>query len=151
MPVLALSIMLAVSVVSMSSVLAYGCVLPVFGFLISGAAGAVVIVLIALVFAYLALGTYQLQMAAWWGTLLVGITGTLNLVVTCLRTDLMEMYQKMGMTTDQLEMMRKTGFVQSMSQSGPWVALVGGAGWLGFMLYVRRYFVRTGEGTTAAS
>jgi hypothetical protein len=151
MPVLALSIMLAVSVVSMSSVLAYGCVLPVFGFLISGAAGAVAIVLIALVLSYLALGTYQLQMSAWWGTLLLGITGTLNMVVTCLRTDLIEMYQKTGMTTDQLEMMRKTGFVQSMSQWGPWMALVGGAGWLGFMLYVRRYFVRTGEGTTAAS
>jgi hypothetical protein len=151
MPVLALSIMLAVSVVSMSSVLAYGCVLPVFGFFISGAAGAVAIVLIALVLSYLALGTYQLQLAAWWGTMLLGIAGTLNMLVTFSRIDLMEMYQKMGMTTDQLEMMRKTGFVQSMSQWGPWMALVGGAGWLGFMLYVRRYFVRGRQGTTATS
>jgi hypothetical protein len=123
----------------------------VFGFLISGAAGAVAIVLIALVLSYLALGTYQLQMAAWWGTTLLGIAGTLNMLVTFSRIDLMEMYKKMGMTTDQLEMMRKTGFVHSMSQWGPWMALVGGAGWLGFMLYVRRYFVRTGEGTTATS
>jgi len=151
MPVLALSIMLALSVVSMSSLVAYGCVMPLFGVLISGAAGAVVILLIALVMAYLAWGTYRLKLAAWWGTLLFWIAGTLNMVVTFSRTDLMEMYEKMGMPADQLEMMRKTGLVESMSQWGPWMGLVGGAVWLGYLLYVRRYFVRSGEGTTGTS
>ena len=135
----------------MSSVVAYGCVMPLFGVFISGAAGAVVILLIALVLAYLAWGTYRLQMAAWWGTLLLGIAGTLNMVVTFSRTDLMAMYEKMGMPADQLEMMRKTGFVELMSHWGPWMGLVSGAVWLGYLLYVRRYFVRSGEGTTATS
>jgi hypothetical protein len=151
MPVLALSIMLVLSVVSMSSLVAYGCVMPLFGVLISGAAGAVVILLIALVLAYLAWGTYRLQMAAWWGTLLLGIVGALNAVVTFSRTDLMEMYEKMGMPADQLEMMRKTGLVESMSHWGPWMGLVGGAGALGYLLYVRRYFVRSAEGTSGIS
>jgi len=151
MPVLALSIILAFSVVSLSSVVAYGCVMPLFGVLISGAAGAVVIVLIALVLAYLVWGTYRLQMAAWWGTLLLWIAGTLNMVVTFSRTDLMEMYEKMGMPADQLEMIRKTGLVESMSHWGPWAGLVGGASAVGYLLYVRRYFVRSGEGTTGIS
>jgi len=151
MPVLAMSIILALSVMSMSWSMAYGCVMPLFGVFISGAAGALVILLIALVLAYLAWGTYRLQMGAWWGTLLLGIAGTLNMVVTFSRTDLMEMYEKMKMPADQLEMIRKTGLVESMSQWGPWMGLVGGAGWLGYLLYVRRYFVRSGEGTTGTS
>jgi hypothetical protein len=64
MPVLALSIMMALSVLSISSLVAYGCVMPLFGVFISGAVGAVVILLISLVLAYLVWGTYRLQMAA---------------------------------------------------------------------------------------
>jgi hypothetical protein len=141
MPVLALSIMLALSVVSMSWVVPYGCVMPLFGVFISGAAGAVMILLMASVLAYLAWGTYRLQMAAWWGTLLLWIAGVLNSVVTFSRTGLMEMYEKMGISADQLEMMRKTGLVESMSHWGPWMGLAGGAGFLCYLLYVRRYFL----------
>jgi len=141
MPVLALSIILGLSVVSMSSLVAYGCVMPLFGVFISGAVGAVVILLIALVLAYLAWGTYRLKLAAWWGTLLLWIVGGLNAVVTFSRIDLMEMYEKMGMPADQLEIMRKMGFFESMSHWAPWMGLVGGALWLGYLLYVRRYFL----------
>jgi len=151
MPVLALSILLAFSVVSMSSLVAYGPVMPVFGVFLSGASGAVVILLIALVLAYLAWGTYRLQMAAWWGTLLLWIAGGVNMVLTFRRTDLLELYEKVGMPADQVEMMRKSGFFESMSHWGPWMGLVGAAAWLGYLLYVRRYFVRSGEGTAGTS
>jgi hypothetical protein len=100
MPVLALSIMFALSLVSMFSLVAYRCVVPVFGVFVSGAAGAAVIVLIDVVLAYLAWGTYRLQMAAWWGALLLGIAGTVNMVHTISRIDPMQMYQKMGMPAD---------------------------------------------------
>jgi len=151
MPVLALSILFALSIVWMPAAVAYRCVIPLFGVFVSGAAGAVGILLITLVLAYLAWGTYRLQMAAWWGTLLLAIVGTLNTVVTFSRTDLMQMYEKMGMSADQLEMIRKMGLVEMMSQWGPWMSVVGGAAWLGYLLYVRRYFVRSGEGTTGTS
>jgi hypothetical protein len=146
MPVLALSIMLAFSVISMSWLVAYGCVMPLFGVFISGPAGAAVILLLALVLAYLAWGTYRLQMAAWWGTLFFWTAGMLSFVVTFSRSELMEMYQKMGMPADQLETLRKAGFVELMHRWGPWMGLIGGAGLLGYLLYVRRYFVRCGEG-----
>jgi hypothetical protein len=148
MPVLALSIMLALSVVSMASSFIYGPVLPLFGSLISGPAAVAVTLLIGLVMAYLAWGTYRLQMAAWWGTLLLLIAGVLSAVITFSRTTLMEMYEKMRMPADQLEMIRKSGIVQSMSGSAPWLALVSGAVGLGYLLYVRRYFVRRDEAPT---
>ncbi len=143
MPVLALSILLALSVASMSWLAVSAPVMPLFGVFLSGAAGAAVILLISLVLAYLAWGTYRLQMAAWWGTLLLWIAGGVNGVLTFTRTDLLELYEKAGMPADQVEMLRKMGLVESMSRWGPWMCLVGGAVWLGYLLYVRRYFVRS--------
>ena len=151
MPVLALSILLAWSIVSMSSLVAYRCVVPLFGVIISGAAGAVAILLIVLVLAWLAWGTYRLQRAAWWGTLLLGVVGTVNTVVTFSRIDLMTFYEKMGMPADQLEMIRKMGVAEFMSHGGLWMAIAGGAVWVGYLLSVRRYFVRSGEAMNATS
>ncbi|HUE16670.1 MAG TPA: hypothetical protein VMR25_21020 [Planctomycetaceae bacterium] len=144
MPVLALSLMLAFSVMSMSSLGAYRWTMPLLGVFITGAAGAVVILLIALALAYLAWGTYRLQRIAWWGTLLIGIVGTVNMVVTFSRTDLIQMYEKMGMPADQIELIRKMGMVEMMSRWGPWLGLAGGVGWLGYLLFLRRYFVHRG-------
>jgi hypothetical protein len=150
MPVLAMSIMFAMSVVSMSSVPAYGWVMPLFGVFLSGAAGATAILSVALLLAYLAWGSYRLHMAAWWGALLFGMAGSVNLLMFS-RTGFMKMYEKMGMPADQLEMMRKMGVAEWLTHWGPWMGLVGAAWWLGYLLYVRRYFVHRGEGTTATS
>ena len=147
MPVLALSIMLAMSVLCMPMSLASGFGMPLFGVPITGLAGVIVILLMTLVLAYLAWGTYRLRMVAWWGAILVMILGTLNAVVTFSRMGLMEMYEKMGIPPAQLEMIRESGMVEAMSQWGPWLGpLVGGVVWLGYLLYVRRYFVRNGGG-----
>jgi hypothetical protein len=147
MPVLALSIIMAFSIASMLSLLLNGCVMPVFGIMASGATGAVVILLIALLMAYLVWGTYRLQMAAWWGTLLLWIVGTANMVVTFSQDHVMQMYEKMKMPAAQLEMIRKSGTVESLSHWGPWFGLVGGIACIGYLLYVRRYFVHNHEAT----
>ena len=149
MPVLALTVIQALCSVAVPSALAYRSVIALFGVFLSGAAGTVAIVLIMLLLAYLAWGSYRLQMTAWWGTLLTGIAGALSMVVTFARTDLMQMYEKMGFPPEQLELMRKTGIVELMSRWGPWMGLVGAAGWLAYLLYVRRYFVSSHQAATA--
>ncbi len=90
-------------------------------------------------------------MAAWWGTLLLFIAGILNMVVTFSETNLMKMYEKMQMPADQLEMIRKSGVVESVSHAAPWMGMVSGAAWLGYLLYVRRYFIRSGQGTSGTT
>ena len=148
MPVLALSTDACIVCVRfMPSMAAYGGIMPLFGRFVSGPAGAAAMLLLTLVMAYLAWGTYRLQMAAWWGTLLLSIAGTVNMVLTFSQSNLMEMYEKMKLPADQLEMMRKSGMVESMARWGPWMGLVGGAVFLGYLLYLRRYFVRRGNGT----
>ena len=53
----------------------------------------------------------------------------------------MEMYEKMRMPAAQLEMMRKLGLIEAMSRWMSWMALASGILWLGYLWYVRRYFV----------
>ena len=148
MPVLALSILLAFSGVVHAFDAANGCVMPVFGTILSGAAGAAVILLVTLVMAYLAWGAYRLQMAAWWGTLVLWIVGILNML-TFSPTCLMEMYEKMRMPVAQLEMIRKSGMIEMMSRWMPWMASVGGVVCVGYLWYVRRYFIRNVEAAGA--
>ena len=54
----------------------------------------------------------------------------------------MEMYDKMQMPAAQLEMMRTSGVLETMSRWMPWICFVSGVLCLGYLLYVRRYFVR---------
>ena len=109
-------------------------------FWITGVRAAGVFHLVTVAMAYCAWGAYRRKLPAWWGMLLLGIVGTLNMVVTAWRTDLLEMYEKMRMPAAQLELMRKSGMIDMMSRWMPWMGLVGGALWLGYLLYVRRYF-----------
>jgi hypothetical protein len=151
MPVLALSLFMALSMLSMLSLAGYRFTLPLFGVFVSGWTGAAVAGLIDVVLAWLAWGTYRLKMAAWWATLLLGIAGTVNGVIFIRHGDLMTMYEKMGMPADQLEMIRKLGMVEMLSQWGPWIAGASAIAWMGYLLYLRRYFVRGRDGTTAAA
>jgi hypothetical protein len=144
MPVLALCILYAASALGMLSSAASGWVVPVFGTVLSGAAGAAVILPVTLLIAYLAWGSYRLQMAAWWAMLLFGIAGILNML-TVSPALLMEMYGKMRMPAGQLEMMQKSGMIELMSRWMPWMGLASGVAWLGYFCYVRRYFVRGRE------
>ena len=62
---------------------------------------------------------------------------------------LMEMYEKMEMPAAQLEMIRKSGMIEAISRWMPWMGLVGGAACLGYLWYVRRYFVRKADADVA--
>jgi hypothetical protein len=149
MPVLALSLSLAITFASMALIVLNNSVLPLFGVFVSGATGLGVVVLIELILAYLTWGTYRLQMAAWWGTLLLGLVGALNYLITFTRTDLIAMYEKMNLPPDQLDMIRKMGITEIMTRWTPWLSVIGAAAWVGYMWYVRRYFVEKGKGTAA--
>jgi hypothetical protein len=52
------------------------------------------------------------------------------------------MYKKMGMPADQIELMQKAGVLDILSRWGPWLGVAGGIVWLGYLLFVRRYFFR---------
>ena len=143
LPVLALSILLGFTAYSMIWALFYGGVFPVFGILISGAPGALVLLVLTFLLCYLAWGTYKLKIAVWWGTLALIALWTLSAIITLSRVGLMEMYKKMGFPEEQLELIRQTGILEKMPIN--WSIGIGTAVYLGYMLYVRRYFITSAK------
>lgn len=142
LPVLALCIINLVGVTTPLTMQQYDWTFPVFGFFLTGAAGAAATIAIAVFCAWLAWGTYRLNLLAWWGTLMMMILGTLNWAVALWRGDLMVMFKKMHLPADQIEIIRKMGILEAGSVWPILTASIAGAAWLGYLLYVRRYFVR---------
>jgi hypothetical protein len=142
MPVLALALMHAFTAVFMPLTGILYCGVPLFGVILSRTAGMAVSLLVAVILAWLAWGVYRLKMAAWWGTLLFIMLGCVSGAVTFSRMNLMILYEKMQMPEAQLKLMRESGIVEKMSGHLPSLMVVAGLVWLGYLLFVRRYFVR---------
>jgi hypothetical protein len=143
LPVLAMSILLATMAVSMATVLPLG-LFPLFGTLLTGLPGALVLLVLIAILAYLARETYRIKMIAWWGTLAVIGVWSVSATVTFARVGLMEMYEKIGMPEEQLAMIRQMGIDDKM----PMALSVGifAAAYLGYLLFVRQYFVAAKSG-----
>jgi hypothetical protein len=151
MSVLAISIMLVLSALQTPVLAAFNWMFPVFGVLLSGPAGAAVICSLIVCLALLAWGNYRLKPLAWWGTLLIGFASGLNWTLVSWRGGIMQMYEKMGLPPDQLELIRKTGMPETLARITPWTTLATGVAFLGYMLYVRPYFVAKSDIANATS
>jgi MFS family permease len=139
LPVLAVSLVSVVWAVSILSMGIYGWAIPFFGSIVSGTNGAMMILALALVLAYIAWGTYKLDVKAWWCALLVYIGWAFSGIITFSTVSMNELYEKIGFSGQHLDMIRQysTLWEQGMCLFlGFWVIIV-----LAYLIYVRRYFV----------
>lgn len=139
LPVLAVSFVLAFSALNMAMTTVFA-VIPFFGRILTGPPAIAVTVLIAVVAAWLAGLTYRLRMAGWWGTVLLVTIGALSTMLTFLRVDLVDFYEKMGVATSgpQQEAVKQFGVL-----SGPAIAIWTAASAVLTILYlvcVRKFF-----------
>jgi hypothetical protein len=143
LPVLALSLVFGFMAASMPMMGFFGWVIPFFGHVLTGWAGAAVAIIAALIFGYLARGTYRLRKSAWWVGIVVGSVWAISSVLTFSRANTVDLFGGMDLPAEQLEMMQElystqnTGFVL---YSHAWFVL-----FIGYMLYVRKYFKTTPE------
>jgi hypothetical protein len=138
LPVLALSFLFAISVLSIVQMAFYNFVFPFFGFLLTGTAGAVMLVILIILFIYLAVATYKLQMPAWWTAVVVTILGTISGIVTFSRVGLLDFYQKMNFPEQQIELIKQTGMLEKLNVT--WYTLFWTVIFLVYLLYVKRFF-----------
>jgi hypothetical protein len=137
LPVLAVTIVLWYGVVSMLWAGLYNWVVPFFGTILSGATGAVVILLNMSVQGLIAWSYYKLRIEAWWGVVLLHSAWALSMIITFSRLPLIALYEKTGMPDAQLEIMRE------VSRSNPSLLLIGAATmipYLAFLIYTKKYF-----------
>jgi hypothetical protein len=140
LPVLAVSLVSAFSAVSMLSMGIYRWTIPFFGSILSGATGAIAVLVLALVLAYIAWGTYKLDVKAWWCALLVHTGWAFSAIITLSTVSTNEIYDKMGFSSQNLDMIKRYSMLQAPSMClflGFWVIVV-----LAYLIYVRRYFLR---------
>jgi len=143
LPVLALSLMFGFWTVSIPFMGFYGWAIPFFGSILNGMRGAAVGLAVMLLSGYIAWGTYRLNIRAWWGAVLLIVGWAVSAGITFSRVSMLDYYEKMNFPEQQLEVIKQYSLPQGYSMalfSGLWLV-----GFLGYLLYTRRYFVRSAE------
>ena len=139
LPVLALSLMYGLWACSMLFMGLHGWVIPFFGCILSGMAGAGVTLVYILFLGYVAWGTYKLNIKAWWCAVLVTIAWSISIGLTFWRVSPFDFYKKMNFTDQQLEIMKQ--YVMPHQFTMDLFFMVCAVCFLVYLLYTRRYFV----------
>ena len=146
LPVLALSLFTAFSALGTLMLLAFRCVFPVFGMLLTGAAGCSVILVISGTMLYLGWGLYRLRINAWRVFAVMMVLMAVSGAVTFWHIDFLTLYAKMGFNSHTTTMAAQMGNLPLIR----WMGLVSMLPWLVWLLYVRRYFPRTDSAADGA-
>jgi len=139
LPVLAMSLMLGYSSLSIFFTASYNFVTPFFGILLKGVPGGLLMLAFTLLSAYLAWATYHLKIAAWWTMLVAYATFGLSGIITFSRISMMDFYREMNLPADQLKIIEQSGMIDRMNL--PLMFSVSFIVFVGYMLWVRKYFV----------
>jgi len=136
-PVLALSTALGLAAL-LSLPLALKPLFPLFGILVTGWAGALMILASALYLAYLARSSFKRVPSAWWGTFIYLLLFGISTAMTVLRVDLLLLLRALGYTGPQLAALQGSGALwRPLTLS---VTLLMTVVSLGYMLTIRKYF-----------
>lgn len=139
LPVLGFSLWLAFGAVTILFLpLSTHGVLPVFGRLLSGVGGSLCCAGLAALWAYSAWMVYRLRAVGWWIVLSTLCVMTASSWITFTQIDLIEMYRSMGYPEKQIEMMKHYSFIQGHGMA--YFSVAGAIPMFGFLLFVKRYF-----------
>jgi hypothetical protein len=147
LPVLALSLIFGFWAGSILFMGFYGFAIPFFGFILSGVGGAAAGLVVMLLSGYIAWGTYRLNIKAWWGAVLLIVGWAVSASITFSRVSMLDYYEKMNFPEQQLDAIKQYSIPQGYTMAlfaGLWLV-----GFLGYLLYTRRYFVRPAEQESA--
>jgi hypothetical protein len=149
LPVLGISVACALAAGSCLLSLINYKAMPVFGFILTGAAGMGVILVPLAVFAFAAVLIYRQRIAGWW--LVVTLIGvfTLSTIVTAARLDTDRFVKALEMTPEAERMYR------SSPMSGPMMMGIVGAivslVMLGYLLWARKFFQQDSPASVTTS
>jgi len=136
--ILSLVLIYALGAASALTMPAYNFVMPVFGFVLSGIAGAVAWALVLVLLGYLVWATLRMDPKAWWVAVAATVAVTLASTVGVALVPLDRLLAVSGMPADQVAL------IQAMGLPGPaGLALLSAVAWgsfLGYLWYTRRFF-----------
>jgi len=142
LPVLIAALMAALNVVSSLGALTDP-TYPFFGMSLTGIPAALVNIIVALVAGWMGYALYRLSLAGWWTALALGLAEEVSAIITSIRQGHAALPAQDGLTPQQLEAMNNWTV---MGLNGNLVvSIVASLLYLGFLVYLRRYFSRTND------
>lgn len=143
LPVLACSLVSAVTAFSLLLNVFYGAIIPFFGSVLSGIAGAGVALIGTLLLIYVAWGMYRSRINAWWCAVLSVVVWGVSVGLTYSHGIPMALFDRMHLPAQQIEIVRQAVLSHSsMVAVFSWLYVVLA---LAYLLYVRKYFIRPAE------
>jgi len=147
LPVLALCLWLLFAVPMMLIMPLTGhCVMPFFGIFVTGLPASVFCLTAAAIWCCAAWLLYKLQPAGWWLILIAMAVFFASSLATFAQRDIFEMYQLMGYPDAQIEQMKKFNFLTGYNLV--WLTALSVIPFLGYLLFIRKYFFHTNSGQT---
>lgn len=137
LPMLAMVIWLAFGAATMLLMPAFHSVAPFFGVILSGAAGTVLYLVVAAVWAYGAWALYRLEWRGWWIIVGAMVLFCLSSVLTYSRHSLGDIYAAMGYSPEQLKSVQM--FAGLGGRTMMWSNLLFMIPFLGYLLFIRRF------------
>lgn len=139
LPVLATSLWLGIGAISLLAAPLWSrSLVPLFGFLITGTQGTLILLVCAAAWFYLAWATYRLRIAGWWMTLLVFALSFASVLTTLFKVDLVEIYRQMGYSEQVIEQMRRLSFLTGKIMA--WWTLLLFVLFLVYLVWIKKYF-----------
>lgn len=143
-PVLALTILLGFTAISLLISLTNP-IVPMMGTVLTGGPAAITMLALAGLCAFLTVQLYRLKESAWWTLVLLQVIGGIIGAVTMARMDVNEVYRSAGLLTPQVQAMHLEELYRNPLL---WVLMVGAwIAYFAFLLAIRKYFVGRGPRT----
>jgi len=115
-------------------------IFPCFGTLVSGIPAIILMLGLAGPFFWIGRSCYRLNVAGWWALVILILTLSVSAVLTFARTDMVEMYEKMGYPQAQIDLIRQQGWMDSRFMM--WMSLIWIVPMLAYLLWAKRYFAK---------
>ncbi len=138
LPVLVLSMMLVMAILSMAMLCFMNFSIPFFGIILSGGPGALALLLVMGIAGWMAVGVYRLRAAAWWCALFLLAIGLASQLITFGRIDLMEYYAALGYSDQMLQQVESMDWMNNATFEI--MALVYALPAFIYLLWLKRYF-----------
>ena len=114
---------------------------PFFGTYLAGIPAAIALVLVAAADFYLAVAFFKIQSAGWYAALVIRALMIVSMAITIFLNDLMSIYVKLGMSSEQLRMMNSSPITHSKALM--WFGLSYGLIFFGYLIWLKKYFKNT--------
>jgi hypothetical protein len=138
LPVLAMSLLLGLSVLSYLGIIFSYRIIPFFGVFLTGVPAVIVCIVVIAICGIAALGLYRLDRRAWWLLLLTMTLLFLSSIITYWFHGLREFYELSGYSAQQVRAMQNAAVFEGHRMV--WMTLATVLPMIGYILFIGRYF-----------